>query len=137
MNITRLKITNFRGVEACCHEIPPSGAIFSGQNASGKTSRLKAIYAALLGRGIEADAIRIGADKAEILVDFDHLSVRRAITPKGGTLTVRDHDGNVKARPQTFLHDLFGSALDPLEFFLGNAKARRAQILAALAIRKT
>lgn len=140
--ITRLRITNYRGIEALDQELSPEGAIAKGKNGKGKTSVLKAVRAALAAQDIGADAIRNGADKAEILVDLDNLTVRRAITRKGGALTVSHDLGNgVRsniASPQAYLTNLLGtSPLDPLDLFLAKPKDRRAKILAALPVTVT
>ncbi len=137
MKITRIRVTSYRGIQALDTTVPAEGAVAKGKNGSGKTSLLKAIRAALAAQDIGPDAIRNGADKAEIVVDLDHLSVRRAITPKGSTLTVKEGGAPV-ASPQTFLRELLGSSpLDPLDLFLAPAKERRARILGALPVAVT
>lgn len=137
MKITRIRVNSYRGIQALDTTVPETGAVAKGKNGSGKTSLLKAIRAALAAQDVGPDAIRNGADKAEIVVDLDHLSVRRAITAKGSTLTVRDGGAEVKS-PQTFLRELLGSSpLDPLDLFLAPAKERRARILAALPVTVT
>jgi hypothetical protein len=82
MRITRLVIRNFRGIEALDVEVSPAGVIACGRNAAGKTTVLKAVRSALAANDIGEDAIRIGADRAEILVDLDALSVKRTITAR-------------------------------------------------------
>lgn len=140
--ITRLRITNFRGIAALEHDVPRNGVVAKGSNGKGKTSILKAIRAALAGNDIGPDAIRNGADKAEILVDLDNVQVRRAITKKGGGLMVtQDLGGGVRgtiASPQAYLTNLLGTApLDPLDLFLAKPKDRRSKILAALPVTVT
>jgi hypothetical protein len=131
MKITRLIVRNFRGVEAREADIPPGGAIFAGGNGKGKTSILRALQAALAGRDIAPDAIRLGAEKAEILVDLDDVSVRRVITQKTSSVTVT-RDGFKAAKPQGFLDELLGtSAIDACALFLSPPKEQRRQILAA------
>ena len=66
MGITRIKITNYRGIEALDSEVPPAGALICGDNGQGKTTVLNAIQAALTAQDIGPDAVRLGADKAEI-----------------------------------------------------------------------
>ncbi len=137
MKITRLQITSYRGVAAFSADIPPAGAIVKGGNARGKTSIIKAIRAALAAQDVAADAIRIGEDRAEILVDLDDVSVRQVITPKASNLTV-ERGGMKASKPRTYLTELLGSSpLDPLDLFLAKPKERRAQILAALPAKVT
>lgn len=137
--ITRLRIKNFRGIEAREIDVPPTGVLVKGHNGAGKTSVLKAIRAALASTDVGVDAIRHGADEAEILVDLDVLSVRRAIRSNGNTsLSVRDPDGTVRPKPQTVLNDLLGNAaFDPLDFYLAAKKDRRRMLLEAMPISVT
>lgn len=143
MKITRIKVSAYRGIEALDEVIPSNGAIAKGRNGAGKSSILNALRAALDGNDIGGDAVRNGHDRAEILIDVDHLQVKRAITKTGGGgLTVTQDIGNgaraTIASPQTFLRSLLGSsALDPIELFTAKPKDRRAQILAALPVSVT
>lgn len=132
--IRRIVIKNYRGIEAQDVDVPPSGAIVKGRNGGGKTTLLKAVHAALLAQDVGADAIRIGAEKAEILVDWDDVSVRRVITPKTSTINVT-RDGMQAKAPQTFLRELLGtSSLDPMALLTLKGKERRAAVLAALPV---
>jgi len=136
--ITRIDIKNYRGIVDLSVEVPPGGAIASGGNARGKSSFLKAITAAIAGQGVGPEAIHLGADQAEILVDMDALHVRRSITGKGGSLTVKNTDGSTWSKPQTRLNELFGTAaLDALSFFLAEPKERRRILLEALPVTVT
>jgi hypothetical protein len=130
--ITRLKVTNFRGIKALDMAVGEGATIAQGANREGKTSVLNALRAALAAVDIGADAIRHGHDSAEILVDMDHVSVRRAITRKGTSLTV-SKDGFLAPKPQSFLSELLGSSpLDPVDLMTLKPKERRAKILEAL-----
>lgn len=137
MTITRIVIKNFRGIEFLDTSVDPGGVVARGRCGSGKTSVLRAVQAALGAQDIGPDAIRIGADKAEILVDLDDLSVRRAITAKNSTLSVMK--GEFKApKPQAYLAELLGtSPLDPMDLLTLKAKDRRKKILEALPVTLT
>jgi DNA repair exonuclease SbcCD ATPase subunit len=136
--ITRLQIRNFRGVRDLDWEVPPKGGIIKGRNGGGKSSTLKAISAALAAQGVGPDAIRLGSDSAEILIDLDAVRVRRAITGKGSSLSVTNRDGDEWRKPQTRLTELLGTAaLDPLGFFLAKPEERRRQVLEALPVKVT
>jgi hypothetical protein len=137
--LTRIEITNFLGLEHLAFAVPPAGAIIAGGNKVGKSSILKAISAALAAQGVGPEAIRIGADKAEILVDLDAVGrVRKAITPKGDSVSVTTPAGDRWARPQSRLDDLLGTAaLDPLEFFLAPPAKRKEKLLAAMPMEVT
>lgn len=137
--ITRVTIRNYRGIEALEVEPGASGSVARGRCRSGKTSFLKAIRAALSAQDIGPDAIRTGADSAEILVDMDDLSVRRRITPKSSTLAVTKDEGRLKvSAAQTYLTELLGtSPIDPMDLLTLKAKERRQRILAALPVKVT
>lgn len=134
VRVARLRIRDYRGVEDFDKPIAPSGMIVHGPNGAGKTSILNAIRAALIGRDIGDDAIRHGADRAEILVDLGAPSVRRVITSGGSTLDVKDGSKKVAA-PQKWLKELLGtSPIDPIEFYRGSPAERRKAILAAIPV---
>lgn len=136
--ITELEIRNYRGIKVAQIAVAPSGAIIKGRNASGKTSILKAIGAALAAQDIGPDAIHLGDDQAEIIVNLDALRVRRSITAKGSSLVVTNDEGDRWSRPQTRLNELLGTcALDPLSFFLADAKERKRQVLEAIPLEVT
>ncbi len=132
MKITRIRLKNYRGLEALDVAVPPAGVIARGGNARGKTTFLKAIKSALEASDVGSDAIRLGTKRADILVDFDDMTVKRAITEKASTLTV-ERGGMAPKKPTAFLRELLGgTSLDPLELYLAKPKERRALILAAL-----
>lgn len=138
LKITRIRITDYRGITAIDEVIPPSGKIARGRSASGKTSFLRAFQAALGANDIKPDAVRNGASKAEIIVDLGELSVRRAISRSSArsTLEVTKDGGKAKlSAPQSVIGDLIGNAaVDPLELMLAKPAERKAQILAALPV---
>lgn len=141
--ITRLEIRNFRRIKEKTLDVPSGGLVISGRIETGKTTHLRAIEAALLRRGVSADAISHGADKAELLVDVEHptLSIRRTITrtKTGGDLTVKTPTSGKagEKEPQTLLKELFGESLDPLALFRAKPDERRKQILEAQPITVT
>ena len=130
--ITKLKITNYRGVAELEVPVGDAATVAQGRNAAGKSTVLHALRAALAAQDIGPDAIRHGADSAEILVDLGSINVRRGITRKGTSLVV-SKDGFVAQKPQTFLSELVGSSpIDPLDLLLLKPKDRRSRILEAL-----
>jgi DNA repair exonuclease SbcCD ATPase subunit len=135
--ISRIRIRNYMGIEERDTRIPPAGAVARGKNGGGKTSVLRAVRAALEAEHVGPDAIRNGAEKAEILIDLDDVAVRRVITRSGSTLSVTV-DGMRPKAPQTYLEKILGTApLDPLDLYLAKPKDRRAKILAAIPLRVT
>jgi hypothetical protein len=133
--LRRVIITNYLGISALDLQVPPEGILIEGGNAKGKSTFLKAIRAALAGRGIDAEAIRKGATSAEILIDLDHVSVKRVITQKGSSLTVMQN-GVRQTSPQGLLNNLLGAApLDPIELFRErDPDKRKEQILKAFPV---
>jgi len=137
MKVTRIQIKQFMGVEALDAQLPAAGAMVVGKNGGGKTTVLRAVRAALAARDIGPEAIRIGSDRAEILVDLDDVSVRWVITERGSTISVTK-DGFRAPKPVAYLTELLGtSALDPVDLFLAKPSERRAKILAALPVEVT
>lgn len=138
MKLRRIRVRAYRGIEQLDQEIPPAGALIQGSNAVGKSSVLHAISAALDARDVAADAIRIGHDRGEILVDLDDLTVRRAISQAGNTLTVTTPEGAKLNKPQERLRALLGTAAtDPLDLYLAKPAERRNLILAAMPVTVT
>lgn len=137
MKIRRLYVRDYRGIEERDVEIPDSGVLIRGGNMRGKTSVLNAIRAALGGADIGPDAIRIGADRAEILVNLDALTVRRVIKATGADLTVTSEGAPIK-KPQTRLTELLGNApFDPLDLYHAKPKDRRQLVLQAVHVTAT
>lgn len=132
--ISRIRIRDFRGIQSYDHKVDPKGAIVAGGNHRGKTSIVKAIWAALEGQDIRGDAVRIGADESEILIDLnDQIVVKRRIQREGGSsLSIVNRDGDRKAKPQEWLSRMVGSVLDPLDFYLRKDRERLALVLDAM-----
>ncbi len=141
ITITRIKMTSYRGIKDLEVQVPAGGLIAKGRNGSGKTSVLNGIGAALAATDIGPDAVRIGEDSGEILVDLDAagraLHVRRRFGEKGSTLSVTTEDGDKKLKPTQVLGDLLGTApIDVIEVVLEkDAKRRKELILRALPVR--
>lgn len=131
MYISRLIIRNYCGIKAADIMIPPKGIVITGGNRKGKTSILRSLKAALLARGVDPTAIRLGEEKSELLVDLvggRPLHVRRSIRQRGNDVSVTGADGMPEGKPQTLLDDIFGKDLDPLRFYLADDKARRQML---------
>lgn len=139
MKIARLAVRNFLGI-ADVDLRPGHLNVISGGNAQGKTSMLKAIQAAFRGRGLEPADIRIGEDKAEILVELDNgTRVERVITEKEHPVQVWQEKA-LRPKPQQILDDLVGTAgfgFNPVEFFQADAKEQREILIRAVDVRMT
>ena len=72
--VTRMRLSNLRGIAKLDIPVGPGGAIFSGTNGEGKTTAIESLPAALEGIGIGPECIRLNTDKTEIPADL-HQSV--------------------------------------------------------------
>lgn len=141
MKLTRIRIRDFRSIEALDVAVPAAGLNIAGPNSIGKTNVARALKAALTGVGVAPDAIRDGADACEVLVDTDDpklAHIRQTITQAGGSLTVRNGDGDKLARPRERLKELFGlSCFDPLAFYRATPAEQRRMVLATMPVAVT
>lgn len=117
ITIQRLRIRNYRGISALDFDASnTAGAIARGRNGSGKTSALRAIGAALASSDIGPDAVRIGEDDGEILVDLAvadrKLTVRRRFAGSGkkSDVSIDDEHGSSVRRPAEVLGELLGTS---------------------------
>lgn len=136
MKITRLRIRNFRSIENLDVRVPPAGINIAGANAIGKSNVLRAIKAALIGKGVAPEAIRTGAEDCEILIDTDDprlASIRQLIRQDGDPqLTVKDAEKEKRSRARGRLTDIFGpQCLDSLEFYRAKPQDQRRMVLEA------
>jgi len=113
--------------------IPGKGLVtIVGKNASGKTSLLRAIMAALGGGGaIRPDAIRKGADRGQVKLELENgYTIIRKFSesnPKG-SLTVMDKHGG--KHNQGKVNEWLGArSFDPLSFFSLKPAAQRDVLL--------
>ncbi len=127
MRIIELRADNFKRLKAV--SVTPSGAVveISGENGSGKTSTLDAIWAALGGKDAVPDKpIRTGAETASIMVSLgDTEGVKLKVTRKfrlvegvaKTDLVVESGEGARFSSPQSMLDALVGAlCFDPLAF---------------------
>lgn len=139
--IVRFRLTNWHGIKLREERLTPEGVLIEGGNGTGKTSILTGLRAALTGKGVDATAVHVGADEAELLVDLQHATVRRVLKANGTSrVKVTLDDGSSPAGgDQAWLNDLYGIApLDPVDLFEEkDPKRRRAKVLAAMPITVT
>jgi len=138
IKVTHLRFRDFRGISALDLDIPPSGVVFSGTNAAGKTSALMGLRAAFEAIGIGPDAIRFDADKFELVVDTNRFQVRRVTTRKSTSSEMLGSDGVPIPRAKEQMRQMLGEdSLDPLKLYLSDAKDRRKLILSACPVQIT
>lgn len=134
--VSHITIRNYKGIAERELDVGEHGAIIHGRNRSGKTSILDAVRAAL-GGATSPDAIRLGADKAEIFVDLGDAAVQRIIGERGTSVEVTTGAGDERAtiaKPAAWLGKLLGAGqLDPLKLVLEKERGKqKAAVLAAL-----
>lgn len=125
LRLNRLEIQNFLRVEAKVIDADGQHVQISGPNASGKTTCVDAIWAALGGKGSRdiPEPIHHGADRATVKLDLGDYLVERVWTEKSSRLIVTAADGSKVTKPQQLLDGLLGRySLDPVAFL-----ARRPQ----------
>jgi hypothetical protein len=119
VNITQLKISNFKKITAVT--ITPDGNVvtIAGKNGQGKSSVLDAIMVALCGKSAMPEKpVRDGEDTAEIVLEVDGYTVKRTIRKDGGgTVQITTADGLNRPQPQTWLDGKIGKlTFDPSAF---------------------
>jgi hypothetical protein len=146
MRIIRFSAQNFARLNAIEIEPTPDGSIVAlrGKNTQGKSSVLKGIWAAFVGRAVAPPrAIRDGTDEARLRVDVgtaDHtdLIIERTIKrdKHGGEtwgLKVTQGAGSVARKPQELIDaSLAALAFDPLAFARAAPKEQLAQLKALI-----
>lgn len=136
MKIIELRASNFARLRAV--EIRPDGHLvpITGANSQGKSSVLRSIWTALVGRAVAPpEPIRLGAEKAVIKLDLGALSIVRTFKRTKhddvtSDLVITDVDGGrVTRKPQELIDGLLGDlSFDPLAF----ARSKPADQLAVL-----
>ena len=133
MKVVSVKIHNILGIED--FEITPKEINrFEGKNATGKTSTLEAIKAALRG-GHDATLLRNGAEEGQVVILLDDgLEIKKTITGEKTDLSVKYPRSGVKVdKPQTHLNALTDAlSVNPVEFLTAPAKDRAQYLLQAI-----
>lgn len=122
MRIIRLEAQNVMRLQAV--DITPAQFMVkvTGENESGKSSLLNAIFFALAGKSNHPGRpVRDGAERAEVRLTLGEREAERIVTvrfnPSGPSLSVESLDGAVFKRPQQLLDSLVGElTFDPLAF---------------------
>jgi hypothetical protein len=148
LRISRLTVQNFMRIRSL--DILPGRkclVLLKGQNTEGKTSAIRALIAALGGKGFDPDQpIRAGTENTIVdvaLADDVAERLRGTVswTPKGRYLTVRQMDAGGMKLPagQSVIDALFGAsgdagalAFNPLTFIHTDAKNQLALLMQAI-----
>lgn len=134
--ITQIEIRNFGGIRQLKVKVPAKGLVVKGGNHRGKTSFIGAVEAALMAEGVDAGAIRHGADKSEIFLDLDQINeyrhIHRTIRPGSQDVVITNDQEDTKPRPAEFLKSIFGKSINPVSFYMAKADERRRLVLEAM-----
>jgi DNA repair exonuclease SbcCD ATPase subunit len=128
MKIAKVSVNNFLCLSEV--EISPDSKLnlLVGKNRQGKTSFIKAIETGILGT-TDPSVIKHGADKAEIMIDLDEVTVQRTITPSGQRVSVKNKEGWDRKSPQKFLDTLLGDlSFNPIAFMLLKASDKAKEL---------
>lgn len=138
MKVVSVKIHNILGIED--FEITPKEINrFEGKNATGKTSTLEAIKAALKG-GHDATLLRNGADEGQVVILLDDgLEIKKTVTNEKTDLSVKYPRSGVKIeKPQTHINALIDAlSINPVEFLSAPASKRAEYLLQAMPLKVT
>lgn len=133
--INAMHIKNIARVSEVVFDPPKKGLItIGGQNAAGKTSLLKSIYAGLGGKVPE---LKEGKNRGSIELELDNYIVSLYISQKGNKIKVeaKDKPGVSISSPKTFLKDIFGKrCFDVPEFLYATEKNQVEALLKILDI---
>lgn len=132
--VARIHIENVMGIELLDIE-PGKVTVIEGANASGKTSALEAIKAAI-GGGNDATLIRKGADRGEVVLLLeDGTEIRKVLRREGAAqLTIEHPDFGQRKAPQSWLNDLADAvSVNPVAFLTADAKRQTELLLEAAA----
>ena len=129
MKLTKLIIKNILGVD----DIEFTAGKFTtitGANSSGKSSIFKAIQNVFQG-GHEANLVRKGADKGEIVLVFDDgVTARKTVTEEKSVLAVSGHKNG-----KTYLDSISDiTAINPISFLAGSESERLKILLESMTI---
>ena len=139
LRVIQLTADNFMALEAVDITPDPTWNEVTGANAEGKTSVLRAIFAALGGsRERPATPIRRGANKTRVTITLGgedvRLDVELKITQGSESLEVKVN-GEVKAKPQQVLDALLGKiGFDPIKFMHKDKKEKKEALLQTLGL---
>lgn len=130
MNLTKVSIHNIVGITEMEFSVKGKLTEISGENATGKTSILSAIQAAA-GTGNFAHLIRQGAEKGDVVLEFDTghvLTAKFGKTKTDRTVTI---DGAKMMKVQEWLKArLNPMSFNPVSFMIADAPRRNEMILA-------
>ena len=124
LHVQQLSIKNFMGVTAINVDAHGRHVVFHGDNGTGKTSVLTALWQTLVkadGKNIP-NPVHTGAESAESMIDIGEYVIKRRWKPDGATTIQVSHAGGGAARKDALTSLLDDYCLDPARW--GEMKPR-------------
>jgi hypothetical protein len=133
LKITKISVKDYLGIAFWKADKLGKLNRITGGNEVGKSSLLEAIKEAFKSSGNDPGLIRIGEDKAEILICLNSgIEIQRKISMAGNTVKVTK-EGQPLDSPQAFLNELIGGfPFNPIAFMMAKKKQRREILLSAM-----
>ena len=123
MKILAMQAENFMGIKAITLSFEKGVVELSGDNGAGKSSTIKAIWAALQWRNVKKGIdtpVKKGEAEAIVRVELDKITVERTFTEDGKTklkIWANDEFSSVITSPQKVLDSFVGAiSFNPIEF---------------------
>lgn len=137
--ITRLVMTNFGALQELDVQVAKD-TVLTGKKGAGKTTVLEGLRAVLTGKGLRPDLVKLGEDKATLLLELTNgTTIKRTL--KGASTTAAlsvERDGMKPGKPQAFIDALLGPyAFNPVDFFNLSAQDQASELLALTAVSMT
>ena len=145
IQVTRLRLNHFRGWDQVDVEVGPGGLVFIGKEATGKSSFIHGVRAAIEAEGIGPEVLRFDAPSGGVVLDMvkieqarrTALQIQRTIKKKGngkGEVALVGADGVALPRGADQIKAMFGGRpSDPMAIYkvLNDAKKLRQIIMEA------
>lgn len=135
MKVARIEISNILGIKELQFE-PGKITEITGKNASGKTSTLTAIRAALQG-GNQAELLRNGAEQGEIVIVLDSgIKIQKTITAEATEVKMTHPEHGKVSSPAKMIAGLADAlSVNPVDFLTAEPKKRVDVLLEAMPLR--
>ena len=135
--VNKLEVKNFLGVQEVNIQPKNELVIIAGDNAQGKTSIIKALEIALMGRKAMAGITKVvyeGEKEGDIIADLGDIIIKRHFTEDGkeALKVIRGEDGTDIKRPQELLDRMINKMLKPVEFMKMKPKEQKDLLINSL-----
>jgi len=124
MKLVKFQIRNILGIDSLEYA-PGKITTISGQNASGKTSVLEAIKAAL-GGGHDGTLLKNGKDEGEVVLIFDNgETLRKTMNRDKSSVVFEDHEGKKIKQGASYIKEIVDSVgINPIQILTADSKTR-------------